>query len=82
MEAIQALMASGKAILMDSKQRKAAPAAPGKTKQSKHTIAEAAGFIETDPHKLFIRKAIDEKPGREKMVEEIKKFIKAAEDCL
>ena len=82
MEAIQALLKSGKSLLVDTKQRKAAPAAPGKAKPSRHTIAEAAGVVETDPHKLFIRKAIDEKPSREKMVEEIKKFIKAAEDQL
>lgn len=82
MEAIQALLSSGKSLLLDTKQRKPAPAAPGKVRASKHTIAEAAAIVESDPHKLFIRKAVDEKPSKEKMVEEIKKFIKMAEDAL
>jgi hypothetical protein len=82
MEAIQALLAGGKSLLVDTKQRKPAPAKPGKAQKSKHTIAEAAGFVETDPHKLFIRKATDEKLSAAKMVEEIKKFIKVAENEL
>ena len=82
MEVIQALLSSGKSLLLDTKQRKATPAKPGKVQKSKHTLAEAAGVVETDPHKLFIRKAIDEKPSREKVVDEIKKFIKVAEELL
>jgi hypothetical protein len=82
MEALQALLSSGKTLLADTKQRKPPPAKPGKVQASKHTIAEAAGVFENDPHKLFIRRAIDEKPPRDKMVDEIKKFIKTAEELL
>lgn len=77
---LQALMSSGKSLLMDTKQRKVTPGA--KPKPSRHTIAEAAGVVESDPHRLFIRKAIDEKLPKDKMVEEFKKFIKQAEDML
>ena len=78
---LQALLSSGKALLLDTKQRKMPPT-QGKPKPSRHTIAEAAGVVETDPHRIFIRKATDEKPSKEKMVEEFKQFIKAAEDAL
>lgn len=76
---LQALLSSGKALLTDTKQRKPTP---GTKKPSKHTIAEAAAITETDPHRLFVRKVIDEKPSKDKIVEEIMKFVKAAEAAL
>jgi len=79
---LQALLSSGKSLLVDTKQRRPAPAKEGKAAKSKHTIAEAAGVTETDPHRLFVRKVIDEKPSKDKIVEEIMKFVKAAEAAL
>ena len=77
---LQALMSSGRSLLVDTKQRKPAP---GKLPtKSKFTIAEAAADTESDPHRLFIRKVIHEKYPKDKIVEEFKKFIKAAEEAL
>ncbi len=77
---LQALMSSGKSLLLDTKQRKATPGSVAA--KSKHTIAGAAAVTETDPHRLFIRKVIDEKPSKTDIVEHMKKFIKEAEDAL
>ena len=77
---LKALFESGKVILTDTKQRKPVAADPAKPRKSRHTIAEAAAAqMETDPHKIFIRRAIDEKPSKAEIVDEIKKFIKHAE---
>jgi hypothetical protein len=38
--------------------------------------------VETDPHKVFIKRTIAEKPKKAEVVEEMKRFTKAAEDCL
>jgi hypothetical protein len=37
---------------------------------------------ETDPHKIFIRRTIQEKPKKAVVVEEIKRFITSAEALL
>lgn len=77
---LEALLKRGCVVLTDTKQRKAPAPEAGKPRKSRHTIAEAAaGQLETDPHKIFIRKAIDEKPSKADIVDEIKKFIKEAE---
>ena len=38
--------------------------------------------MEEDPHKLFIRRCVMEKPKKADIVDDIKKFIKAAEETL
>jgi hypothetical protein len=34
---------------------------------------------ESDPHKVFVKYAIDNRPKKSELVDDIKKFIKAAE---
>jgi len=67
------LMSSGRKILGDTKQ----PPMEKKVKAS--TIHNP---VETDPHKVFVKRTIAEKPKKAEVVEEMKRFTKAAEDCL
>jgi len=67
------LMSSGRKILADTKQ----PPMEKKVKPS--TINNP---VETDPHKVFIKRTIAEKPKKAEVVEEMKRFCKAAEDAL
>ena len=67
------LSTRGCRILADSKTRpvKAAPKPP-----PINTPAE------TDPHRAFIKRTIQERPKKAEVVEEIKKFIRQAEEKL
>lgn len=67
------LLASGRKILDDTK------VLPVKRETKGSSIHNP---IESDPHKIFIKRAISERPKKGEMVDEIKKFIKQAEDCL
>lgn len=67
------LMSSGRKLLTDTK----TPATEKKVKPS--TIHNP---VETDPHKVFIKRTIAEKPKKAEVVEEMKRFCKAAEDAL
>lgn len=67
------LMSSGRKILADTK----APAPDKKVKAS--TINNP---VESDPHKIFVKRTIAEKPKKAEVVEEMKRFVKQAEDCL
>ena len=72
------VLSSGRKLLTDTKQLP--PATPkGQEKPKPSSIHTPP---ETDPHKVFIRRAINERPKKTEMVEEMKKFIKQAEDCL
>lgn len=67
------ILSSGRAILGDTK----VPKPQGKTKPS--SVTEPP---ESDPHKIFIKKTINEKPPKKDVVEQLKRFCKAAEDEL
>ena len=69
------VLASGRKILGDTKQLPA-PKTEKVKPSSIHTPPES------NPHKVFVRRAISERPKKSEMVEEMKKFIKQAEDCL
>lgn len=66
------VLKSGKKILEDTK----TPALP-KKKGEKPKSLDAP--IETDPHKVMIRRTISEKPKKSDLVDEFKKFITSAE---
>lgn len=69
------VLKSGKKILNDTK----APA----TKEKREKIAKNAQEpVESDPHKAFIKKTITEKPKKEDVVKELKRFIEEAESKL
>ena len=63
-------LASGKKLLDDTKQIKM------KTAKQKKKAAEP---LSDDPHKNFVRRVIAEKPKKKEIVDDIKKFISAAE---
>lgn len=64
-------MKSGKKILDDTKLPKLTPPKNAK-------IPEPSG----DPHKMFIRRTIQERPKKTEVVAEFKKFIEAAEQLI
>ena len=67
------MLKAGRKILTDTKTPKLI------IKKSKEQIGSPT---ETDPHKVFIRRTIQEKPKKAAIVEEIKRFITAAEALL
>ena len=68
-------LSSGRALVSDTK--KPMTKAP-KNEKGKHSMMET----ETDPHRVFIRRIIKEKPPKKEVVEQFQRFIDAAEDCL
>jgi len=64
---------SGKRILDDTK----TPALP-KKKSEKAKLAEDPA-ASSDPHKVMIKRTIQEKPKKKDLIEEFQKFIDAAE---
>ena len=77
---LKALFESGKSLLTDTKQ----PRKPTAAKVGKKGPAtkDLAGPPETDPFKIFARKCVNEKRKKTEMVEDIKRFIKTAEEAL
>ena len=74
------ILSSGKRILADTKQPRKTEV---KTADGKKKPVPAMDTpTESDPHKNFIKRTIQEKPKQKAVVEEIKKFIKSAEDDL
>lgn len=62
---------SGKKLLQDTK----TPA------QKKNTKAKSIGTpVDSDPHKVMIRRTIQEKPKKKELIEDFQKFITAEED--
>lgn len=73
------VLSSGRRILGDTKQL---PPVAQQGQPNKPKPSSIHNPPETDPHKVFIKRAINERPKKGEMVDEIKKFIKQAEDCL
>lgn len=65
---------SGKKLLSDTKQPKKSGVKKGKT-----TIEEISGQVETDPHRIFVKRCVSEKPKKVEIVKDIKRFIEVAE---
>jgi hypothetical protein len=65
------MLSSGRKIIIDTK-------VPKKAKAPSNSI-EKATIIENDPHKAFVRRCIAERPKKEDVVKELKRFIVAAE---
>jgi hypothetical protein len=70
---LKEVLSSGRAILGDTK-------TPKLKKQTKPSSVQESP--ESDPHKIFVKRAINEKPKKQDMVKEMERFIKAAEDAL
>ena len=73
---LKAFLHSGRHLLMDTK-------VPKKTgKKEKVTKEEVLGDMESDPHKIFRKRCIAEKPKKMDVVMDIRRFIEAAEKDL
>lgn len=71
---LKEFLQSGRALLTDTK-----------TPKTQSVKAPKKGLetpVESDAHKVLIRRCIDEKISKKDVVEELKKFIKSAEDAL
>lgn len=69
------VLKTGRKILTDTK----APA----TKEKREKIAQNAKEpVESDPHKAFIKKTITEKPKKEDVLKDFRRFIEEAESKL
>jgi len=68
---------SGKSLLTTTMQPRRAPVAAAK--KSKSAAQPAPSNIPDDPHRIFVRKCVTEKPKAKDVVEGIKRFIDAAE---
>jgi hypothetical protein len=73
-------LASGKKLLTDTKTPKQIKI----TAKDKSKLANPAAGSgpETDPHKVFVKRAIDEKLKKEDIVKQIQKFCDAADALL
>jgi hypothetical protein len=74
---LQDMIKSGKKIITDTKVAAKMVESGGKKK-----VAPMDTPVETNPHKMLIRRTIQEKPKKSELVEQFKKFIQAAEDCI
>jgi hypothetical protein len=75
---LKSLFDTGRKLISDSKSAK-----PPASKKGKASLAtEAMEPPETDPHKIFVKRAVREKPKNPEMIKEIKKFIEVAEKHL
>ena len=66
----KAFLDSGRHLLSDTKIPRLSNKKPGRPMTS---------VEESDPHKVFTKYAIDNRPKKSELVDDIKKFIKAAE---
>jgi len=72
------LLASGKKILADTKQPRKTPTATTSDGKKK-PVPPMNTPTESDPHKNFVKRTIQEKPKPKALVEEMKRFIESAE---
>lgn len=72
---LKSIFESGRKILGDTKSAKAPASKKGRAKLA----TEAQEPPETDPHKIFVKRAIREKPKSAEMIKDMKKFIEEAE---
>lgn len=72
---LKQVLASGRQILTDTK------AVASKEKREK-IVKNSTQPPESDPHKAFIKKTITEKPKKEDVVKDLKRFIEEVESKL
>jgi hypothetical protein len=77
---INAFFKSGKSLLADTKAPKPTTTAGEKKRATK--AAEMSGPGMDDPHAVFVRRVVTEKPKPKDVVEQLKRFITAAEAAL
>lgn len=76
------VLASGRKLLSDTKTPRKAPT-KAEEKPGKPLTSPAAGSgPETDPHKIFVKRMIQERPKKTELVEEVQKFCVEADSKL
>lgn len=82
---LKGLIESGRQLITDTKARRPVSVTTekqAKALRKKHgatAAAMASGPEETDPYKVFAKRCINEKPKKADVVDDIKRFIAAAE---
>lgn len=79
-ENLQRLFKTGRKLLVDTKARKPVTEAPKKGKIP--PLGTAGSAVETDPHKGFIKRCIQEKPKKADMIKDIERLIQMEEERL
>ena len=69
-EVLKDFMKSGKTLIVDTK-------SPRKTLQPSKKAS--LSVMEDDPHAVFVRRVIQEKPKTKELLKDIKRFIESAE---
>lgn len=69
------VLGSGRTILGDTK-------APPKAKTEKQPTPLTQIQMDSDPHKMFVKKATFDKPKKLEIVKDFERFIQQAEDAL
>lgn len=77
---LKEFLQSGKALVADTKKPRIVMKKD--SKKEKVSKAELMGEAEQNPHKIFIRRTIKEKPPKKEVVEQFGRFIEQAESCL
>lgn len=79
-ENLMRLLKTGQKLLVDTKGRKPVTEAPKKGKIP--PLGTPGNSVETDPHKGFVKRCIQEKPKRAEMVKDIQRLIEMEEKLL
>jgi len=74
------VLASGKKLLTDTKARN--KVVKKEEKPGKVPNPAAGSGPETDPHKIFVKRMIQERPKKSELVEEVQKFCAEADSKL
>ena len=71
------ILKSGKKLITDTK----IPASKEKRETVAKSVAkaEAGGTVDTNPHKAFIKRVSSEKPKKDEVVKDLKRFIEQEE---
>jgi hypothetical protein len=81
-ETYKQFLNSGKRILHDTKAPRRPETTVAKGKADKGPAKPAPSNMSDDPHKVFIRRVVGEKPKKQDIVDQIKQFIEIAESDL
>ena len=78
---LKEVLASGRKLLTDTKTR-GKPPVKTEQKPGKLPNPAAGSGVETDPHKIFVKRMIKERPKKSELVEEVQKFCNEADSKL
>jgi|694.fasta_scaffold07436_18 hypothetical protein len=79
---LKEVLASGRKLLTDTKSPKIQVENPQKKPGKVPNPAAGSGPLEKDPHKVFVKRAIQEKMKKHEVVSEVQKFCDDADSRL